>query len=396
MKPLDGIRVLEFSTMVTASFAAMMLAEQGAEVIKVEPLDVGDPMRYIGSSKGGVSALFASCNRGKRSLRLDLKTDRGRTVIEQLADRTDIVLTNYRPGVMDGLGLGSSSLRLRNPRLVYGAVTGFGTQGPQADAPAYDPIIQAQTGMAAVQGQGKGTREFIRTLMCDKVTAYTICQAVTTALYVRERTGMGQHIDLSMMDAGLYFLFPDGFMHRTLLDDDVTHLPPLNQVLYDVTDTADGSVTVSAATPAQQVGLLTAIGRLDLFADERFNSMERLIQNLEAFRAEMKATMFAFTTDELLARLHDNDVPAARLLDYDEVFSHPQYEANDSVDVATHPQLGAMRRVKPPARFGGRRLAPASDSPDHGANTTEVLGELGYSASEIASMIADKVARPAD
>ena len=313
MKPLDGIRVLEFSTMITASFAAMMLAEQGAEVIKVEPVDAGDPMRYIGSSKGGVSALFASCNRGKRSLRLDLKTDRGRAVIEQLADHTDVVLTNYRPGVMDGLGLGSSDLRARNPRLIYGAVTGFGTQGPQRDAPAYDPIIQAQTGMTAVQGQGKGTREFIRTLMCDKVTAYTICQAVTTALYVRERTGTGQHIDLSMMDAGLYFLFPDGFMHCTLLDDDVTHLPPLNEMLYDVNDTADGGITVSAATPAQQVGLLTAIGRLDLFADERFNSMEKLIQNLEAFRAEMKATMATFTTDDLLTRLQENDVPAARL-----------------------------------------------------------------------------------
>jgi crotonobetainyl-CoA:carnitine CoA-transferase CaiB-like acyl-CoA transferase len=382
--------------MITASFAAMMLADQGAEVIKVEPLDAGDPMRYIGSSKGGVSALFAGCNRGKRSLRLDLKTDRGRAVIEQLAARSDIVLTNYRPGVMDGLGLGSDSLRARNPRLIYGAVTGFGLQGPQRDAPAYDPIIQAQTGMAAVQGEGKGTREFIRTLMCDKVTAYTICQAVTTALYVRERTGAGQHIDLSMMDAGLYFLFPDGFMHHALLDDDVTHVPPLNSILYEVTDTADGRLTMSAATPAQRVGMLAAIDRLDLFADERFNSMENLIKNIGAFQAELKATMVTFTTDDLLARLQENDVPAARLLDFDEVFAHPQYEANDSVDVATHPQLGSLRRVKPPARFGGERLAPACDSPDHGENTVEVLGELGYSAEEIASMIADTIARPAD
>jgi crotonobetainyl-CoA:carnitine CoA-transferase CaiB-like acyl-CoA transferase len=396
MKPLDGIRVLEFSTMITASFAAMMLAEQGAEVIKVEPLDAGDPMRYIGSSKGGVSALFAGCNRGKRSLRLDLKTDRGRAVIEQLADRADVVLTNYRPGVMAGLGLGSDSLRARNRRLIYGAVTGFGTEGPQRDAPAYDPIIQAQTGMAAVQGEGNGTREFIRTLMCDKVTAYTICQAVTTALYVRERTGAGQHIDLSMMDAGLYFLFPDGFMHHALLDDDVTHMPPLNSMLYEVTDTADGRLTMSAATPAQRVGMLAAIDRLDLFADERFNSMENLIKNIGAFQAELKATMATFTTDDLLDRLHDNDVPAARLLDFEEVFAHPQYAANDSVDVATHPQLGSLRRVKPPARFGGERLAPACDSPDHGENTTEVLTELGYSVDDIASMIADNVARPAD
>jgi crotonobetainyl-CoA:carnitine CoA-transferase CaiB-like acyl-CoA transferase len=396
MKPLDGIRVLEFSTMITASFAAMMLADQGAEVIKVEPIDTGDPMRYIGSSKGGVSALFAGCNRGKRSLRIDLKTDRGRAVIEQLADRSDIVLTNYRPGVMDGLGLGSESLRARNPRLIYGAVTGFGLEGPQRDAPAYDPIIQAQTGMAAVQGEGKGTREFIRTLMCDKVTAYTICQAVTTALYVRERTGSGQHIDLSMMDAGLYFLFPDGFMHHALLDDDVTHVPPLNSMLYEVTDTADGRLTMSAATPAQRVGMLAAIDRLDLFADERFNSMENLIKNIGAFQAELKATMSTFSTDDLLARLQENDVPAARLLGFDEVFAHPQYEANDSVDVSTHPQLGSLRRVKPPARFGGERLAPASDSTDHGENTNEVLLELGYSADEIASMIADKVASPAD
>ena len=189
--------------------------------------------------------------------------------------------------------------------------------------------------MAAVQGEGKGNREFIRTLMCDKVTAYTICQAVTTALYVRERTGSGQHIDLSMMDAGLYFLFPDGFMHRTLARRR-RHPPAAAQhdALRGHGD-ADGDITVSAATPAQQVGLLTAIDRLELFADERFNSMEKLIGNIDAFRAELKATMATFTTGDLLARLHENDVPAARLLDYDEVFTHPQYVANDSVDVAT-------------------------------------------------------------
>lgn len=396
MKPLAGIRVLEFSTMITASLAAMMLADQGAEVIKVEPVDAGDPMRSIGSSKGGVSALFASCNRGKRSLRLDLKTPQGREVIEKLADSTDIVLTNYRPGVMEGLGLGSEALRARNPRLIFGAVTGFGLEGPMCDAPAYDPIIQAQAGFAAVQGQGKGTREFIRTLMCDKVTAYTICQAVSTALYVRERTGEGQHIDLSMMDAGLYFLFPDGFMHETLLDDDVTHLPPLNQMLYEVTDTADGRVTISAATPAQQVGLLTAIERLDLFADERFNSMEKLVQNIQAFRTELSNSMATIPTDDLIARLAANDVPAARLLDYDEVFNHVQYQANDSVDVTTHPQLGSMRRVKPPARFGGARLAPASDSPAYGEHTVPVLNELGYDTATIDGMLASGIARVVD
>lgn len=396
MKPLEGIKVLEFSTMITASLAAMMLADQGAEVIKVEPIDAGDPMRYIGSSKGGVSALFANCNRGKRSLRVDLKTAEGRTVIEQLAATTDIVLTNYRPGVMDGLGLGSAALRARNPRLIVGAVTGFGLEGPLADAPAYDPIIQAQSGMAAVQGQSKGKPEFIKTLMCDKITAYTVCQAVTSALYVRERTGLGQHIDLSMMDAGLHFVFPDGFMHQALLDDDVTHLPALNQLLYEVTDTSDGSVTISAATPKQQVGLLTAIERLDLFADERFNSMEKLIANVQAYRAELADTMSRMATDDLLARLAANDVPAARLLDFEDVFNHVQFAANGSVDVATHPQLGSMRRVMPPARFGGERLTPASHSPAHGEHSVEVLTELGYGADAIAALIESKVVSPVD
>ena len=388
MKPLDGIRVLEFSTMITASFAAMMMADQGAEVIKVEPTELGDPMRYLGSTKGGISALFANCNRGKRSLAVDLKADECRTVIEQLAAETDVVLTNYRPGVMAGLGLGSDHLRTINPRLVYAGVTGFGLEGPLATAPAYDPIIQAQTGFPAVQGQGKDAPEFMQSLMCDKVTAYTICQAVTAALFVRERTGEGQHIDLSMMDAGLYFLFPDGFMHHTLLDDDADHAAPLSELLYELSRTSDGAVTASAATPAQQVGLLTAVDRLDLFADERFNSIENILANVDAFRAEIADAFGSFTTAEILDRLHDNDVPAARVLDYDEVMAHRQFEANDSVDVAGHDRMGAMRRVKPPARFTGARLAPAADAPGHGQHTAEILARLGRSADEIAALAA--------
>ena len=315
MKPLDGIQVLELSTMITASFAAMMLAEQGASVIKVEPIDLGDPMRYIGSSKGGISALFANCNRGKRSVRVDLKTDTGREIVEELAAGTDVVLTNFRPGVMDGLGLGSDHLRAVNPRLIYAGVTGFGLDGPMRDAPAYDPIIQAQTGFTAVQGQGRDEPDFMRALMCDKLTAYTACQAVTTALFVRERTGEGQHIDLAMTDAALYFLFPDGFMHHTLLDDDADHQPPLNEILYELQKTTDGAVTISAATPGQQVGLLTAIDRLHLFADPRFDGIEKIMENVEAFRAEISAGIAQFATEDLLTpRLTERMEEASRAI----------------------------------------------------------------------------------
>ncbi len=386
MKPLEGIRVLEFSTMITASFAAMILAEQGAEVIKVEPLELGDPMRYLGSMKGGFSALFANCNRGKRSLTLDIKSDVGREVIEKLAAETDVVLCNYRPGVMDGLGLGSEHLRSLNSRLIYVGISGFGTEGPQRGSPAYDSIIQAQTGFAAVQGQGKDEPEFMQSLLCDKVTAYTASQAVSTALYVRERSSQGQHIDLSMMDAGLYFLFPDGFMHHTLLDEDVDHSAPMSEVLYQMAPTTDGGITFSVATPAQQVGLVTAVDRLDLFGDPRFDSPEKIMENLDAFRAELRKGISSFPTEELLQRLSENDVPAARPLDYPEVLAHPQYQANDSVDQVSHSLLGSMHRVKPPARFGGERLEPASESPAHGQHTAEVLTDLGYSQAEIAAL----------
>jgi len=394
MLPFEGIRVLEFSTMITASFAAMMLADQGAEVIKVEPIELGDPMRYLGSTKGGISALFANCNRGKRSLRLNMKSDGGREIVESLVSDTDVILSNFRPGVMASLGLGSDHLRSINPRLIYAGVSGFGTEGPHRDAPAYDPIIQAQTGFAAVQGQGKDAPEFMQSLMCDKITAYTAYQSVLTALFVRERTGQGQHIDLSMMDSALYFLFPDGFMHHTLLDDDAEYKQPLSELLYKLSETKDGSVTVSAATAAQQVGMLTAIDRLELFADERFNSIEMILQNVEAFRAEVSAGFAAFETEEILTRLHENDVPAARALDYQEVLAHPQYEANDSLDVATHARMGSMVRIKPPARFGGERLMPASDSPAHGEHTTAILTELGHDDEAIAALIEQGIVQP--
>lgn len=393
MKPLEGIKVLEFSTMITASFAAMMLAEQGATVIKIEAIELGDPMRYLGSTKGGISALFANCNRGKQSLRLNIKSEQGRNIVKELAADVDIVLCNFRPGVMDNLGLGSEDLRALNSKLIYAGITGFGTQGPDKDKPAYDPVIQAQAGFAAVQGQGQAGPEFVRNLTCDKVTAYTACQAVTVALYVREKTGEGQHIDLSMMDAGLFFLFPDGFMHQTLLDEDAEHNPPLSELLYELTITKDGAVTLSAATQAQQVGLLTAIDQLHLFADERFNSQAKLIANIDQFRELMKNEFLKFGTEDLLQRLAENDVPAAKCLDYQEVLKHPQYQANNSIDVLDHPFLGQMRRVKSPAQFGGDRLAPSCNCPAHGEHTESILRSLGRSEIDVTDLVESGVAR---
>lgn len=384
MKPLEGLAVLEFSTMITASFAAMMMAEQGAQVVKVEPINQGDPMRYLGASKGGISALFANCNRGKQSIRVNLKDEAGQRLIHELVPDVDVVIHNFRPGVMDKLGLGSEQLRAINPRLINMAISGFGTKGPLSDAPAYDPVIQAHAGMAA--SQGSGAPEFIRNLMCDKITAYTACQAVTSALYMREKTGGGQHIDLSMLDAGLFFLFPDAFMNHTLLDDDVQPQPLLADLLYELTLTKDGGLTISAGTDRQRAGVLKAAGKEGLMQDPRFNSIENLIANIETYKEILREAFLAMSTDEAMEKLAENDVPCARCLSRDDVLAQPQIEANDSIEVREHPLMGFMRIMKLPARFGEEVLTPGDHAPAHGEHTEKVLLAFGVTHDRIAEL----------
>ena len=320
MKPLEGITILEFSTMITAALASMMLAEQGARVIKVEPHDAGDPMRYIGARKGDISSLFAGCNRGKESLAIDLKSEAGQDAIRALIPQVDVVIHNFRPGTMETLNLGFDALKDINRRLVYMAISGFGTEGPLRRAPAYDPIIQAHSGMAATQG-GDESPAFIRSLLCDKITAYTACQAVTSALFARERSGEGQLVDLSMLDAGLFFMFPDGFQNHALLDDDVIPGGLLIDILYDLTLTRDGGITVAAANQEMQGRMLNAIGLLHLLQDERFNTMAKLVENLHLFREEVAKKCLEYTSDELIALLREVEVPCAKCLSRDDVLA---------------------------------------------------------------------------
>ena len=390
MKPLEGITILEFSTMITAALASMMLAEQGARVIKVEPSDAGDPMRYIGARKGDISSLFAGCNRGKESIKIDLKTEAGQAIVRDIASQVDVIIHNFRPGTMDTLNLSCDALRAINPRLVYMAISGFGTEGPLRRAPAYDPIIQAHTGMAATQGSDESPA-FIRSLLCDKITAYTACQAVTSALFARERTGEGQLIDLSMLDAGLFFMFPDGFQNHALLDEDTIPGGMLIDILYDLTLTKDGGITVAAANQEMQGRMLNAIGLLHLLEDERFNSMKKLVENLHVFRSLVADKCLEYTSDELLALLREVEVPCAKCLTRDEVLAQEQLLANDSIAEVDHPLLGTMRIVKAPPRFGGERLAPSRPVPAHGEHTDSVLADFGLDSQQIDTLRSEGV-----
>ena len=241
--PLSGLKIIELSNMVTASLAAMTLAGQGAEVIKVEPLGIGDKLRHFGSQKAGISGVFNNCNRGKKSLALDLKSATGQDVVRKLILEADVLIHNYRPGVMTKLGLNSAELRKTNPKLIVCSLTGFGRKGGLKNAPAFDHVIQAISGITGAQGK-KGAYEFINMLICDKITAYTAAQAVTAALVAQARTGQGQHIDISMLAASLAFMWPDGMMHKTLLADDALHLSPMADY-YQTIKTKDGYIAAA-------------------------------------------------------------------------------------------------------------------------------------------------------
>lgn len=378
MKPLESVTILEFSTMITASLASMMMAEQGARVIKVEPMEMGDPMRYIGARKADISALFANCNRGKESLRIDLKSAEGVDTIKAMIPSVDVVIHNFRPGVMDKLGLGSECLRSINPKLIYTAISGFGTKGPLSGAPAYDPMIQAHAGVAAAQGRGDQPA-FMRTLLCDKITGYTACQAVTSALFMRERVGEGQHLDLSMIDSGLFFIFLDGFQNDTLLSDDHERGPMLIDILYDPWLCSDGSVIISLGSYEIQRRFLTAIDMSELLEDPRFDSFENQIRNIRELKALVAPRCAALTCDDMVDRLRLADVPCAKVMTREEVLSQEQLAANGTVEIYDHPVAGLSRRVLSPPLFGGERLEPGTGAPTHGQHTDSVLQSFGLS-----------------
>ena len=390
MKPLESITILEFSTMITASLASMMMAEQGARVIKIEPMAMGDPMRYIGARKADISALFANCNRGKESLRIDLKSEEGVRVIKEMIPLVDVVIHNFRPGVMEKLGLGSEVLRGINSMLIYTAISGFGTEGPMSSAPAYDPIIQAHAGVAATQGKGDEPA-FMRTLLCDKITGYTACQAVTSALFLRERTGVGQHIDLSMIDSGLFFIFLDGFQNHTLLSDDHERGGMLIDILYDPWVCSDGGVIICAGSYDMQKRCLTSIDMQHLLEDERFATFENQMRNIHILKGLVSERYAELTCDDIVGRLREVDVPCAKVMTRDEVLAQEQLSANGTVDIFDHPIAGPSRRILAPPLFGGERLEPGSGAPTHGQHTREVLGSFGLSEADIQKLSSDGV-----
>ena len=381
-KPLAGLKVIEMSTMITCAYSAMMLRSQGAEVIKVEPVKAGDPMRYVGSQKNNQSALFHNCNRGKRSLAIDLKHENGVEAVKRLAAEADIFVNNYRPGVMDSLGIGSDVVRKINPRLINISVTGFGTVGPMAKRPAYDHVIQGISGLTGLQGGDFADPQtpqydFVKMLICDKVTAYTVAQAATAALVARASTGEGQHIDISMLHACLAFLWPDAMMSHTLHDDDVLEMAPLSES-YQILNMKDGSIACTALTDGHWFAILELLKREDLKTDPRFATMPGRMANLPEIMSFVKSEVTNLTLAEVQTAFEAADIPSAQCETRASVSSNEQVQAIGALETYVTENMGKLTAPTPPVLFAGKATSLAEPSPRHGEHSRAIMAELGF------------------
>ncbi len=379
MGTLNGIRIVEAGTMITAPLAAMMLGDQGADVIKIEAPGIGDVMRTLGERRGGISALWATCNRSKRSLAIDLQTDEGRDIALALIDTADVFIQNFRPGVLDRLGLGESVVRARKPALIYVSIAGFGFVGPRAKHPAYDNIIQSVSGVAASQTDPRtGQPSLLRNLVSDKITAYTVAQAVTSALFHRERTGEGQHLQVAMVDATLAFLWPDAMMGETFLDRGEGLVPgPVVGQTYNLMEAHDGHFGMTAINDAHFGNLMKAIGRPELAADPRLSDVGGRMTNQELWRGPLGEWMSTRSADEIVGTLIEFGVPAGKVVSTGDVHRDPQVIANETLMEHDHPHLGKMREPRPAMRFGATPASMSRPAPLLGEHNAELLAELG-------------------
>ena len=384
--PLSGYRIIDLTSNVAGPLATMILGDQGADVIKVEAPDGGDATRGGADRRGGFSASFLNNNRNKRSIVLDLKTAGGRTALLRLAANADVFVQNYRPGVADRLGVGEEAVHAVSPKIVYVSISGFGEIGPYAGKPAYDPVIQGFSGLATVQaGSDEARPRLLRTILPDKLTAITASQAITAALLVRERTGEGQHVRLSMLEAVLSFLWASDMSGQTFVGDEPAQQEPASafDLIYE---TADGYMTVAALTDRQWAGLARVVGRSEWVEDERFKTPALRQKNIaERLRLTQEALMARPAADWLEA-LTVAGVPCGPVLTRNQVIRHPQVASLGLLVETEHPRAGRLRQTRAAARFS--RTAPEirRGGPALGEHTEEVLSELGYSAAEIAAL----------
>jgi len=382
--PLDGVRVVDFSTVISGPVCSQALGDLGADVVKVEP-PTGDPSRYSGAPfrEPGFSAFLAQFNRNKRSIALDLKREEARAVARRLARDADVLVENFRPGVTDRLGIGWRELREDNPRLVYCSICGFGSDGPDADRPAYDHVVQAYTGLMPTQGGTDGPR-LIQGGVADKATGMTAYSAILAALFARERSGVGQRVEVPMIDAFAAFGLPEAMMPHTFppLESDA---PGVNDV-FRTFATADGHVVGLTIQDAQFRGLCAVLGREDLADDPRFAELGPRFVNYRELCDLLAVEIAKQSTASFAGRCRKEGVPFARVNDLGDFLDEPQVANNETVIEVEDERFGATRYLRHPVRYERTPARLRRHAPRLGEHTEEILAEAGYGAEEIEAL----------
>ncbi len=377
--PLSDYRILELTTTVSGPMATMVLADQGADVIKIEPPLLGDTCRYLGSSRNGIGAMFAVLNRNKRSLVLDLKGEADMAIFHKLVATADVLLENYRPGVVNKLGIDYETLTKINPDLIYVSITGYGQSGPYETRKVYDPLIQASSGIASEQDLGSPTN--LRTIIFDKVTALTAAQALTAALLQREKTGKGQHLPISMLHSSLYYLWPDVMWSRTLQGGGITHAGELADY-FQVFKAQDGFLSIILIGDPDFEAFCLWAGS-ELHKDPRVLTLADRIANAPFFQAEVDKLLADKRTEDVCLELDAMGIPVARVNTVDNVHEDPQVNHEHMLIETDHPLIGAMRYPVPPFQLNDQDEFPRLHAPSLGENSTEILTELKIDPEEI-------------
>ena len=375
---LDGVRVLDLTTFVTGGFCSLMLANQGADVVKVERPGTGDDNRHSGPPfVGGESPYFWTVNYGKRSVTLDLKSDEGREALYDLAREADVFIQNYRPGVADRLGVGYDDIRERNEEVVYCAISAFGQTGPWSERPGYDLLVQGLSGIMSVTGEPDGSPTKVGLPMTDLITAMWAAFGVTGALYRRERTGEGEYVDLGMLDATLPWLTKQA--GKVFAGEEPERMGTKDPVLapYQTFETGDGHLNVACLNDRLFERFCAAIDRQGLATDERFASNADRVEHMAELEAAIEERFADRTTDEWMDVLVEAGVPAAPVQSVEDALYNEQTEARGVMreferDGTTIPV------IEHPLNFEGAESGFRSPPPKLGEHTREVFAELGY------------------